>query len=220
MAIVGGIVDPFSTEQLIRWQTDFFNRSVRSTRVIGADVVVDPATGRFGPKTDEIPELNARYVIVEPGVGVIGRLVADRPPLALYEVEQPLRIATAVEGLFPDGWSGDSAAFTMYGGASGAPTSMAVTVSRARWTGSEVFSVVEISIGPLGVGVDGQPAIRIVTDSEAVGAGSGSQSTVSLAAPPPPFRVEIEVENTFSPADVGAADTRELGVQVSFAPVE
>ena len=42
-------------------------------------------------------------------------------------------------------------------------------------------------------------------------------SAFRLSTPAAPFRVKIGVGRTFSPADYGSADTRELGVQLAFA---
>jgi hypothetical protein len=45
---------------------------------------------------------------------------------------------------------------------------------------------------------------------------SGGRRVVVLTAPPPPYRVDVDVTPTFSPADYGLADTRQLGAQVSI----
>jgi hypothetical protein len=45
---------------------------------------------------------------------------------------------------------------------------------------------------------------------------SGLKRTFRLKTPAAPFRVRVGVARTFSPADYGFPDPRELGVQVAF----
>jgi hypothetical protein len=45
---------------------------------------------------------------------------------------------------------------------------------------------------------------------------AGQQRTLDLRAPPAPFEARVTVSPTFSPADFGQGDTRQLGAQLGF----
>jgi len=45
---------------------------------------------------------------------------------------------------------------------------------------------------------------------------SGASRTFHPPTPPPPFRATVHVAPTFSPADYGLSDTRQIGAWITF----
>jgi hypothetical protein len=89
---------------------------------------------------------------------------------------------------------------------------LVVTVSRSGWTGPDVPSKVEIKLGkPTATGLSKISGTRSFTVH------SKTMKRFRFAVGSAPFRVQIHVENTFSPAEFGQPDTRQLGARVSFA---
>ena len=84
-----------------------------------------------------------------------------------------------------------------------------VEAGRAGWTGQDTPSQVTIAVERL----DGRPVSRARWIVH-----SGLKRTFRLRTPPAPYRVKVGVERTFSPAQFGQADTRQLGVQLAFRP--
>jgi hypothetical protein len=66
--------------------------------------------------------------------------------------------------------------------------------------------------------VNGEPTLARKTAVRSWVIHSGRERTFVLPVPPAPFRIEVAVSPTFSPAEFGQPDTRQLGVQLSFAP--
>jgi hypothetical protein len=201
---------------LILWQTDFFNRSVRRAYLFAAPAFqLDPATGRVVTAPD-LPPVTERFVVASKDIGLAGRMLVDRHPVALYEVTQPLAAAHTVEGVFPDGWTGPAAAYNQYVAPPEGVGTMLVLPGLAGWSGPEIPVTVTVRIGPLTLAPTGAPALATETDSAQVTLTTGERRALVLTAPPPPFRVELSVDRTRRPADYGSGDTRELGVQVVF----
>jgi hypothetical protein len=196
------------------WQTEFWNRSVGD--VYGLDAV-DPtglptvrttidAQGRFVSVDDGRRPLSPRYVVAQPAVGIAGERIVSTDRLVLYRIRGPLRIDERLDGVSADGWSGTSATYTNYSQRRG---TVRVDVGRAGWNGPDVPSGVTIDVERLDSGRR-VSSVRWVVHS-------GQKRAFRLSTPAAPFRVKIGVERTFSPADYGSADTRELGVQLAFA---
>ncbi len=205
-------------DPMIVWQTEFWNRSLGAVLRLGPPTRdplpevaggVDPATGRIVGA----PAGSTEYAVASREVQLAGRVVAARPRLALYRVAAPLRLAGSIEGLYGDRWMGASAALTRYA----APPSalLRITLSREAWGGRDVPGNVRVRVGPLAV-VGGVPELGAVSARRNVVLHSGERRVVTLPAPRAPFRAEISITPTFSPADFGLPDTRELGAQVSF----
>ena len=74
-----------------------------------------------------------------------------------------------------------------------------------------------INIGPL-ANLDGQPGISPVTSSRTWTVRSGTARSFTLPTPNAPYRLEIHVNPTFSPANYGQPDIRQLGAQVQVSP--
>jgi hypothetical protein len=202
-------------ETLDLWQTQFWNRSLRSVYNLstpepagGPETAarVDPGTGVIVSTGSGRP-LRARNVVSSLSFGLDGRLIAARPPFALYRTRGPLRVAQETTGVYGDGWMGADAAYTRF--SAGAPARVEVTLTRTAWRGQDVPGNARIELTPVG----GKPkplAMRtwvIHTDSARV---------FSIPTPRRPFRVTVHISPTFSPSQFGQPDTRQLGAQVAF----
>jgi hypothetical protein len=176
---------------------------------------LDRLTGRIGP---EAPGGPFRFAVAPNSVQLAGTLLARGHRLALYRIEQPLRLATLLEGVYADGWMVTDAAFTRYAVTGGRPARLRVRISREAWDGPSDPGRVTIRVGPLS-SQDGQPALRSVTSSTSWTVRSGAGRTFVLKTPQPPFRVEIHTSTTFSPGAYGRPDTRQLGAQVELGVI-
>jgi hypothetical protein len=194
------------------WQTEFWNRSVGDVYGLNAadatslptvPITID-ARGRIVRVADR-SVVAPRYVLAQPGQEIAGDKLAAEGRLVLYRVSAPMRLSRLLEGVYADGWSGKSAAYTNYSQRAG---TVRVDVGRAGWTGPDVPSGVTIDVERLDSG-------RRVSSARLV-VHSGKERTFRLKTPTAPFRVKVGVERTFSPADYGSPDTRELGVQLDF----
>ena len=206
------------------WQTEFWNRSVKGVYPLDADPVSSYSddeldvneAGRLVPKGDAEFAVDEPYVLADPNLAIVGEVVAKPGPLALIRVSRPLRIASSVDGLYADGWTGSQAGLSQYEPLPGGARRMQVRVSRAGWTGADVPGRVTIAAGPLRQ-TNGTPTLGQPTATREWTVHSGQTRTFDLPVPPAPFRIEVRVAPTFSPAQFGQADTRQLGVQLAFS---
>jgi hypothetical protein len=195
------------------WQTEFWNRSVGD--VYGLDsadptsLPVVPTTvdsrGRIVRTTDGRPHA-PHYVVAEPGLDIVGKRVAAEGRLVLYRVPAPLRLRSRLNGVYGDGWSGSNATYTRF---SEHPGKVRVDVGRAGWSGPDVPGRVTIDVERLDSGRRVSTARWVVH--------SRSKRTFHLRTPAAGFRVNVHVQPTFSPAEHGFSDQRQLGAQVAFA---
>lgn len=194
------------------WQTEFWNRSVADVYGLNAE---DPASvpmvettvdarGRIVRAADGA-RLAPRYVVAQPGLDVAGEQVAAEGRLALYRTSAPLRLESQTDGLYGDGWSGPSATYTNYSARSDA---VVVEAGRVAWGGPD-------SPGRVTLAVERVDSGRQVSIARWI-AHSGSKRTFRLRTPAAPYRVKVSVQPTFSPAEFGEPDTRQLGVQLAF----
>jgi hypothetical protein len=217
--IFGSTADPFS-EALRMWQAEFWNRDVKGvydltpepTPFPSKTIALDPLSGML--VTQGHKPYPYRYALAASGLALSGRVIASKPPWVLYEVRKPLQLSRVVEGVYPDGWMGSLATLTEHAGSSGR---LSIGLSRRAWRGPLEPAHVTIAVGRPALGADGKVTLsRPLVRRQLV---LGRQPrTVTVAVPKPPYRVEIHLEPTFSPADSGQADTRELGAQVRFGP--
>ncbi len=207
------------------WLTQFFNPNMWHLATLdgtaplpGASVTPDivGADGLLFPQFPDSP-----YAVVDNKIKIAGEPIREEEYLTLYQVEQPLRLAEASYGVMGDGWMADSASFYQFSSDEPGPGVAKVTVSRAAWGGEDVPGLVQITVKPLrwegphdnvsGELVEGLPvAFETVTIH--------SRQVVEFLIPVPdgpPFVVDIKVLPTFSPADFGLGDGRQLGVQPS-----
>ncbi|HEY7732047.1 MAG TPA: glycosyltransferase family 39 protein [Gaiellaceae bacterium] len=203
------------------WQTEFWNRSIDGVYPLDTaggssfsldDLKVD-SEGHLVPATGGAP-VTEPYVLADPGLGIVGEVVAQPGPMALIRVDPPLRVGRSVSGLYPDGWSGPAAALTQFSLPGDART-MRVRVSRAGWTGQDVPSRVSIVAGPMRM-TDAGPTLASTTATREWVVHSGLTRTFDLPVPSAPFRIEVKVSPTFAPSQFGQADARQLGAQIAF----
>jgi hypothetical protein len=200
-------------ETLALWQTQFWNRSLGSVYNLSTPepaggpetaVRVDPVTGLILSTTSGKP-FTAPNIVSSLSFGVDGRLIAARPPFALYRTQGPLRAAEETTGIYGDGWMSADAAYTRF--AVRAPGQIAVTLSRTAWGGKDVPGHVRIELAPLG----GKPLeVRTWVIH------TGSARVFTLPTPRRHFQVTVHIEPTFSPSQFGLPDTRQLGAQAAF----
>ena len=204
------------------WQAEFWNRDVKDVYDLtpapasfpATPIALDPVTGKLVAQ-DHKP-YPYRYALAASGLALSGRVVASKPPWSLYEVRKPLKLSRVVEGVYPDGWMGPYASLTEHAGTSGR---LSIGLSRAAWRGPSEPAHVRIEVGKPVLGADGKLTLPHPLARRSFVLPNRRARTVVVPVPKPPYRVEIHLEPTFSPADVGQADTRELGAQVAFGPV-
>lgn len=206
----------------ILWQTEFWNRSVR--RIFGVtsndpsipDVTasLDPANGEVRPDLPAgSPDQNPRYVVAASNVAVAGRRIAQAGFLSLYRVTPPLGLASVVSGVQPDAWMGSSASYTDYRGRPG--SRLKVLVWRPKLTGPSPAHV-RVAVGRVRSS-NGAAGLGAVWTTQTWTLRNGARHVFTLPIRSEPFQVSMTVDPTFVPSQYGLADTRELGVQVSFS---
>lgn len=202
-------------ETLSLWQTEFWNRSLHSVYNLSTPepaggpetpARVDPANGLIVSTTSNKP-LKATNIISSLAFGLDGRLIAARPPFALYRTKGPLRVAQETTGIYGDGWMSADAAYTRF--AVDAPGRIVVTLTRTAWQGQDVPGHVRIELAPLG-GKAKPLAVRSWIIH------TGSERVFTIPTPRRRFQVTIHISPTFSPSQFGQPDTRQLGAQVAF----
>jgi hypothetical protein len=198
---------------------EFWNRSIQKVWSVdgtapGPGPIVTPdladARGRL------FPDPKVPYVVADPGIDVVGSLVARGGAWRLFRVAPPLRLRNSTTGLYVDGWQGEESGYSQFAGRG--PGVMKVTVSRAGWTGKDVPGTVTIRVGTLVVGPDKQPAIGEVTAVRRYVVRAGKARTFAIPTPTPPVRAEVTIDPTFVPAklDAGSSETRALGAVVVY----
>jgi hypothetical protein len=222
--IYGVTADPFGEAQVM-WQTEFWNRSVSTVYTLGpADpglfarpATLDVVNGRIVPQSSEASSATRiRYAIAPTIVHLAGRLLAQQGRLALYRIDPPLQLATNLVGVYPDSWMGAFAALTYYA-TPVRPGRLNVRVTRENWKEPSPPGRVTIKVGPL-ADVGGRPGIGRVAASRTWTVQSGTARRFTLPTPRTPYRLEIHVGPTFSPANYGQPDPRQLGAQIEISP--
>ena len=222
--LYGATPDYFGEAQIL-WQTEFWNRSIGPVYTLGpADpgltarpASFDTVTGRIVPQPGIEGASDAiRYVVAPTSVKFAGRLLAKQEWLALYRINLPMRLATHLGGVYPDSWMADFAAFTYYAKPARAGR-LQVRVSREGWGGPSPPGRVTINVGLLG-NLNGTPGISQVMASRTWTVRSGTARVFTLPTPKAPYRLEIRIDPTFSPANYGQPDIRQLGAQVQISP--
>jgi hypothetical protein len=185
---------------------DVYNFGAPAYIFPGVDVAADPRTGLIATATGAQPR--PPYAVADTtGMSLAGNLIAQSGRLGLFRLDGPLRLGAAWEGFQEGGWIGTDASYTQYWNARNARGLMAVEVSRAGVPKQVPPTRVRVLIQ----GLAGSTRIR-----ETLTIRSGQMRTMRLATPRPPFRVRVHAERTFSPADYGELDTRQLGARVSL----
>jgi hypothetical protein len=222
-----GIADP-NPVQL----TEFWNRSVdfvgsldRSAPGPGRTLEIVPMTRGGAVSNDP----GADYVVTSgTTVDVAGKLILRSGDWRLFRVGRPLRLRSALTGLYPDGWTGAAAGYSRFG--SGERGTLEVALSRAGWRGPDKAGRIVVRVGTLvpasrhtisnpcwtGVCVSRDPKIGKLTGVRHWTAHSG-RGTVFRFRVETPFHATIRVSPTFSPHEFGFTDLRQLGVQLAVA---
>jgi hypothetical protein len=210
------------------WLLEFWNKSLHYVWSLdgsakGPGPTLSPDLLSPDGRITEAPGIE--YVVVEPGIDLVGREVASvehrgggaAQKWRLFKVSPPLRLAAAVSGLYADGWAGKHSAYSRYRTPGNRPGFAVVNVSRAAWNGPAPPGHVTIRVGPLRV-KGKQPALASVTQIRRWKVESGLERRFVIPTPKPPFRVEVLISPIFVPAqeDSGSSETRQFGAQVSF----
>jgi hypothetical protein len=216
-------------DQNAEWQLEFWNRSIRAVWSLdgtaqGPGPVLTPDPNPANGELNHNP--GYPYVVEEKGIDVAGKVVATHLHKAgghfedwrLVRVSQPLRLRSAVTGVYTDGWMGAASAYTRYSSAGNVGGRMRVVISRKGWGGPDKAGHVTIAIGPIVIGNDNQPRIGKVTAVKRLTIHSKKEKIVLLPTPGPRFRVEITIDPTFVPQELApnVVDNRQLGALVDY----
>lgn len=156
------------------WETEFWNRSARMVYSLGSpepiplahrDGVLDWATGRV------LGVPPARLVLSDPRFEVLGGRLGASSTFVLYEPLQPLRLASATEGVFRDGESSPYAAYD-------------------RWAPGVRHVRIEVGAGPVTLDI----RVGTLVAGPAMGrltARLSASGSVTVPVPPAPFRIEV-----------------------------
>jgi hypothetical protein len=182
-----------------------------------------------GPNdTIDIVASNARFALADNKIRLAGKVIRRTNHLTLYRIDRPLRLVDASYGVSGDGWMlgvnerRAAAKYFQFDARRRGPGVARVVVSRAAWGGPDVPGHVKIAVsrvrwrGPH----DAQHGKLVEEKPFAVERTAiHTRQTVEyrIPVPGPPFVVNVTVAPTFSPADFGLGDTRQLGVQPEFS---
>jgi hypothetical protein len=159
------------------------------------------------------------WVVTGNGVEVVGEQIGEpRGGMTLLKAAQPVRLRSAQNGVFPDGWMGARASFSQYAPENGVSRGFSkVVVSRQGACGGGIPTAnVIVRTGPVAV-IDKQPGFARVDEIvHRKLEPCGLTQVVTRATVP--YHVEVTVSPTFIPAEIDASsgDVRELGAQVGF----
>ena len=214
------------TSSTVLVNTQFWNRSIGAVYTLGASELcpmplgtlrVDEQTGDLLTKRGSKPSRTS-YLVTDRGLAIAGKVVASggstAQPLTIYKPTLPVRLASREEGVYSDGWTGPNASYFQYWLPKSRPGRVDVTLSRVAWTGPDVPGMVTVTVDPLGSRSGSPPTARGQWLAK-----RGQSTVLRLRTPAPPFEVRVHVAPTFSPAQFGLADSRQLGVQLMLADV-
>ena len=196
------------------WQLEFWNEALSSVYLLGGSepgglprtqLAVNRVTGRLS--SDGARALPT-FLVTPRTYTAAGEVVARQGLWVLSRIERPLRLTSRIEGVAPDDWIGTHASDTVYRSGPGSSSTMTVRVSRAAWGGADRPSPVRIEARSVGSG-------RLLAKRTWVVHSLGAK-TFDLGRLREPYRVTVVVPRTFSPADFGLPDQRQLGAQVTF----
>jgi hypothetical protein len=190
--VAPNVLSPDAIDEVRVW-----NGTIRDVRIVDpatADASGTLAAGRFGD-------------VLATRINVAGTPIATTSLGPVLAVGGPLALGASVSGLYPDGWSGREITYTQFSGAKRVGF-VDVTLSRAVWTGPDKPGNIVVNSLPLGSTSNYAERLGVIH--------SGETLTLTVKTPPPPFRVDVTIDPTFSPADYGQPDARQLGAHVSF----
>jgi hypothetical protein len=212
------------------WLLEFWNRSIQ--RVFSLDGTAQ------GPGPTRTPDANPadgvlshspgfQYVVEEVGIDVAGTEIARHlhvagghlVPWRLIRIDPPLRLRASVTGIYPDGWSGPTTAYTRYSTEGNRAGRVRVIISRQAWGGPDKEGHVTVRIGPIVIGPDKDPHVGLPAVTKRLEIHSKQVKEVMLNAPGPRFRIEVTIDPTFRPIELSpqtSRDNRDLGASVTY----
>jgi len=209
------------------WLTEFFNPSIRKMWSLDGTApppgpILTPDLG--APDGTLTPPPETGFALALNGVELQAPVVDRRGRDTLYRLDgQPLRLASAITGLYSDGWMADKAAYNRFDISRDGPGFAVVKLSRVAWCGRDVPGKATVRIGPVTIGPDKQPALERVTATQTKILHHCRAKGFLLAVPSVPWRVEVTIDPTFSPnaLDPDNSDRRQLGavLDVDFQPL-
>ena len=213
------------------WSMEFWNRDVR--RVWSMD---GTAPGPGPTLTPNIETTDGRlagdpgyeYAVADNSISIAGTTVAERGPLRLIQIAQPLRLTESIAGVFSDGWIGStkpadsvSADYNRFD-APEKPGTVFVTLSRKGFCGPPAPGRVVIEVGTLALGPQRDGVLGRVTQRRGWVVDSCAQRTFPIETPGGPFHVKATVTPPFQPSalDPGNFERRYFGAQfgITFEP--
>jgi hypothetical protein len=211
------------------WQTEFWNRSIESVVdlvvpphiMLGRPGAVDQQTGRI-VSSDAFAAGSVRsapYAVAPASLELAGKVIAKPGNfLTLYRVDRPLRLARAVSGLYSDGWTAGDMALSQYTTPGQQGGRLFVRLLRPTLVRRGLVGPARatLELGRLRIGAGGAREEGGRTVKRTIRLAENRPVVLSLAAPKPPFLFQLHVTPSFSPVDIGLADTRQLGIQLSF----
>jgi hypothetical protein len=215
------------TSSIVLANTQFWNRSIDPVYTLGSAPLcplplktlrLDEQTGALVDKHDP-GSARGRYVVTQSALAIAGKVVASGGspvlPLTIYRPALPVGLTSRTVGVYPDGWTGPDVSYFQYRSSTPRTGTIDVSLSRIGWTGADAPGRVTVTVRPLGAGSTGAP-----TGESRWIAHKGQTKVVRLPAPAPPFEVSVHVAPTFSAAQFGGSDARQLGVQIAFSLVQ
>jgi hypothetical protein len=196
--------------------TEFWNRSVDNVWTL------DGSSPGPGPGlTPDLADVDGHlrydpggdYVLEDNGVKLIGKPVESQGSLTLVRIDHPWRLSETYYLREPDGWIGSDGGYAYFGPVKRG--TLHVEVSRAGFCNASVAPTpVTVRVGPPALNQQRAAVVRRPTFVRHVLV--HSCEAVPLEFPVrPPVAVRVHVGKLVRPADYGASESRELGVQFS-----
>lgn len=203
------------------WQLQFWNPSMRWFWGIDGSTPGGVTPDLLRPDGTQYPaDLGAEYAVVTKGVRIDAPQVTTVGDYVVYRLGgQPVRLAEASSGIADDGWTGTQASYTRYDVDPAVKGFVKVVFSRQGAGFPQLKPVrVAVTVGPVVVNAENQPAIGKVTATGEGMLGPGQITSLLVPVPPVPWRAEVSVSSTFVPHDLDPSlgDRRKLGAVVSF----
>jgi hypothetical protein len=202
-------------------ETEFWNRNVSGVYNLGPGEIcglsetatkIDIATGKVNPPIAKRTDYAIDTRSASPGA-LVATGGPSEYPLALYRIRRPLRVPSTSEGVYGDGWMGESASFSVFGSSEERPVRLRLTLGRAGWGGPDVPGHTLILVGK--PSSENGKLVKVY-DTRRWIIHRLAQRTFTFDVRPP-VRIEVHVRPTFSPSQFGLPDTRQLGAQVAFS---
>jgi len=181
-------------------EAQLWNRSIRRVRRVDPERA-NPATGALGSRRVGLALASAL------ATGIGGSLVGRTPYGSVLRLDGPPRAAEVVVGRYTDGWSGGETTYRRFAGSAGEST-LTVTASRRLWAGADKPGRVVVDVTTASGAAFSERVARIH---------AGREVRLVLPVPAPPFQAIVRITPTFSPAELGGSDPRQLGAVLTFA---